>query len=82
MSTADVVCAAVVTSNEITCGTFSLLLICSRFYESCKTLAQANSGKAVPLTTLVGTLYKDQGIAGKDVTVASFCSLYGRFFSK
>jgi hypothetical protein len=29
-----------------------------------KTLAQANEGKSVPLTTLVGNMYKDQGISG------------------
>mmetsp|Transcript_8005 Transcript_8005/g.11486 ORF Transcript_8005/g.11486 Transcript_8005/m.11486 type:complete len:284 (-) Transcript_8005:147-998(-) len=33
-------------------------------FDVCKTLAQANSGKSVPLTTLVGNMYKDQGIAG------------------
>jgi len=33
-------------------------------FDVCKTLAQANSGKAVPLMTLVGNLYKDQGIGG------------------
>lgn len=33
-------------------------------FDVCKTLAQANSGAAVPLTTLVGNLYRDQGIGG------------------
>jgi len=33
-------------------------------FDVCKTLAQANSGKAVPMGTLVGNLYRDQGIAG------------------
>lgn len=33
-------------------------------FDVCKTMAQANSGKAVPLGTLVGNLYRDQGIAG------------------
>lgn len=33
-------------------------------FDVCKTLAQANSGKSLPLSTLVGNLYRDQGIAG------------------
>jgi hypothetical protein len=33
-------------------------------FDVCKTLAQANSGKSVPLTELVGKMYRDQGIAG------------------
>lgn len=33
-------------------------------FDVCKTMAQANSGKALPLSTLVGNLYRDQGIAG------------------
>ena len=33
-------------------------------FDVMKTLAQTNKDKAVPLATLVGTMYKDQGIAG------------------
>lgn len=33
-------------------------------FDVCKTLAQANEGKAVPLTALVGDMYKAQGIKG------------------
>jgi len=33
-------------------------------FDVMKTLAQANKGKAVPLGTLVGNMYHDQGIAG------------------
>lgn len=33
-------------------------------FDVMKTLAQANEGKAVPLPTLVGTMYRDQGVAG------------------
>jgi hypothetical protein len=33
-------------------------------FDVLKTLAQANQGKSVPLTTLVSTMYKDQGIGG------------------
>ena len=33
-------------------------------FDVMKTLAQANKGKSLPLTTLVGNMYHDQGIAG------------------
>lgn len=33
-------------------------------FDVMKTLAQANKGKSVPLATLVGNMYRDQGIAG------------------
>ena len=33
-------------------------------FDVMKTLAQANKGKSIPLMTLVGNMYKDQGIAG------------------
>jgi hypothetical protein len=33
-------------------------------FDVLKTLAQANQGKSVPLMTLVGDMYKEQGMAG------------------
>ena len=33
-------------------------------FDVMKTLAQANKGKSVPLATLVGNMYRDQGIKG------------------
>lgn len=33
-------------------------------FDVCKTLAQANTGEALPLATLVGNMYKEQGVGG------------------
>ena len=48
-------------AGAITGGTGSVI---GNPFDVLKTLAQANKDKAVPITTLVGTMYKDQGIGG------------------
>ena len=48
-------------AGAITGGTGSII---GNPFDVLKTLAQANKDKAVPITTLVGNMYKDRGIAG------------------
>lgn len=48
-------------AGAITGGTGSFI---GNPFDVMKTLAQTNSGKAVPLSELVGNMYRDQGIAG------------------
>lgn len=49
------------TAGAITGGVGSII---GNPFDVLKTLAQANQGKSVPLMTLVGNMYKEQGIAG------------------
>jgi Mitochondrial carrier protein len=38
--------------------------VCGNPFDVLKTLSQTNRGKSIPLSTLVGQMYHDQGIAG------------------
>ena len=49
------------TAGAITGGVGSII---GNPFDVLKTLAQANKGKSVPLATLVGTMYSEQGMAG------------------
>lgn len=63
-------------AGAITGGTGSIV---GNPFDVMKTLAQTNKEKAVPLATLVGNMYRDQGIGGfyrgVEVNVARACTL-------